>query len=62
MSDITEDPKQKELRQLRKGKDDLTLQQIRKQISPSSRFLDNYFNAKIHPKFFMPNGQFTIKQ
>jgi hypothetical protein len=62
MSNRNEDPKKKELLQQRQKKDDFTIQNIRKAISPSSRFLDGYFNSRIHQKNFVPNGQFTIKQ
>jgi hypothetical protein len=57
-----EENKKKELFNLRQKKDEVCIQNIRKAISPSSRFLDGYFNARIHQKFFVPNGQFTIKQ
>ncbi len=46
----------------RHNNDENKRQHIRKQISPSSRFLDNYYNSNIHQKNFLPNGQFQIKK
>jgi hypothetical protein len=52
----------KNLISTRHNNDENKRQNIRKQISPSSRFLDNYFNTNIHQKNFLPNGLFQIKK
>lgn len=42
--------------------DETKRQNIRKHKSPSSRFLDNYYNSDIHKKNFIPGGLFKIKR
>lgn len=37
-------------------------QTFRKNRTLSSRFMDNYFNPKIHERVFLPNGLFIIKK
>lgn len=44
---------QKELVKFRHLKDKALIQETRKRISSSSRFLDNYYNPKFHPKPFI---------
>lgn len=43
-------------------KDEKERQKYRKQNMKSSRFLDNYYNAKIHEKYWNPNGLYIIKK
>jgi hypothetical protein len=57
-----QDPVQKELIGLRQNKNEVDRQKLRKKVSNSSRFLDNYYNPKIHPKFWQSNGQFIEKR
>lgn len=54
------DKNAQELLKTRKGKAEDKRQQIRKKIEHSSRLLDNYYNPKIHKKFWQPSG--TAKQ
>ena len=58
-----EDPTFKqEIIKLRQNKNEKIRQVIRKSISPSSRFLDNYFNTNMHGNAWKPNGQISIKK
>ncbi len=57
-----EESKRKELINIRHNRDEYKRQNFRKLISPSSRFLDNYYNTNIHKKIFIPNGELKIKQ
>lgn len=47
----------KEFIDLRHSKNEKSRQNLRKVISRSSRFLDNYFNPGMHEKSWFPNGQ-----
>jgi len=51
-----------DLIKIRQNKNEKTRQVIRKSISPSSRFLDNYFNSNMHCNAWKPNGQITFKK
>lgn len=35
---------------------------FRKTKSPSSRFLDNYYNPNLYDKFWVPNGLYLLKK
>jgi len=43
-------------------KDENERQKYRKEKIKSSRFLDNYYNTKIHKKYWNPNGLYVIKR
>ena len=51
----------KELLKMRKGNKEAKVQQIRKNMEPSSRLLANYYNPKIHNKNWQPNGTYKAK-
>jgi hypothetical protein len=54
---------QKELIVIRHNRNNEAKRQvIRKTISPSSRFLDNYFNSGMHINVWRPNGQIITKK
>jgi hypothetical protein len=52
----------RQLASSRVNNDEIKRQAVRKQISPSSRFLDNYYNPNFHKKIFVPNGVYQIKK
>lgn len=52
----------KDLIKIRHNNNEKTRQVIRKSISPSSRFLDNYFNSNMHGNAWKPNGQVIMKK
>jgi hypothetical protein len=47
----------KEFIDIRHSKDEKTRQNLRKKVSNSSRFLDNYYNPGMHQKSWFPNGK-----
>jgi hypothetical protein len=42
--------------------DEKQRQKFRKTLSPSSRFLDNYYNSDIYGKSWWPNGLYILKK
>ena len=54
----------KQLISLRHNKNETNMQNFRKLLSPSSRFLDNYFNpnAGMHTKSWKPIGKVIEKK
>lgn len=52
----------KELISVRHNKNEFQRQNIRKSVSPSSRFLDNYFNSGMHQNAWKPNGKVIEKK
>ncbi len=62
MKHLQDDKTRSELIKIRHGNNEKSRQLIRKNISPSSRFLDNYYNSKMHIKSWRPNGQIIEKK
>lgn len=62
MTDTKETEIRKELISIRHSKNENKRQVIRKTLSPSSRFLDNYYNPTAHNKFWKPNGIVMTKK
>lgn len=52
----------KELIEIRHNKNEVKRQDIRKTLSPSSRFLDNYYNSGMHGNVWRPNGKIITKK
>jgi hypothetical protein len=52
----------KELIEIRHNKNEVKRQTIRKTLSPSSRFLDNYYNSGMHGNVWRPNGKIITKK
>lgn len=59
----SEEEIKKELIRIRHSKKNEPERQfVRKNISPSSRFLDNYFNPSLYSNAWMPNGKVIEKK